>query len=544
MTTHVAGRFELGGQLMTMKGMLPSETRWAAETATRTTGGSDRIGRSSGNARLQRNAPAASLDSGLLDATGSIDGSIVNGPEGGMVDAQTSPPHPDGGDASLDIDAGPICASTSGGGAAKLNVDLTSLMNQKVAGTLFGFGTGAFADDGFAFTGVPAIQAQAKVLAPALFRINMNAGAAGTGWEDAIFANGVGSPQWQYFDPLFTNASTWFASNTQVLLGVGSPVNNNISASTLASWATALAQRAKTNGREISLWEVWNEPNGVIPDDTYNDWFGAVADALHAVNPNYLVFGPVHSYVAGYPDTSLQGWANAVGAKAGGICMHTYGFGNWTTDDELFQITDLPTQAATIRQSVAGTPAANLPIVLGEWNIDGSGASVPQEQGIQGAIYNAINMYRTIDLNINAQYGANWEIFGDGTYGVINDPANGQYNDYRIFPPGYYLGYAGQTLDGDRVTATLSASGNLYALAVVKGNRFTVQIINYDTSAAQTGFTVDIKAAHGIGANVTRWELSPAHLTPDVSTVPCGSLVGAGTSVPAESIVILTGTFL
>ena len=505
--------------------------------------------------------PCAGCSSSGNAATGATDASITpdgstHGEQGSISDASVSstPPNSDGSVASaVDAEApdgnsgAPIkvvCGSTGQMAGAKLNVDLTSLTGQTVPGTLFGFGTGAFADDGFEFTGEPAIQAQAKLLAPTLFRVNMNAGAAGTGFEDAIFANGVDSPQWQYFDPLFTNASKWFAPNTQILMGVGSAVNNNISADTLASWATALANRAKQDGREIFLWEVWNEPNGVIPDGTYNGWFNAVADALHAVNPKYLVFGPVHSYVAGHPDTSLQAWANACGAKAGGICMHTYGFGNWTTDDELFAITDLPTQADTIRKSVAGTPAANLPIFLGEWNIDGSGATLPQEQGIQGAIYNAVNLHRTIDMNINTQYGANWEIFGDNTYGVINDPANGFYSDYRIFPPGYYLSYAGQTMNGSRATATLTASGNLYALAVVSGNHFAVQIINYDSSADQTGFTVGIKAAQGLGGDVTRWELSPANLTPSTSTVACGTLATSGVSVPAEGIVILTGTFM
>lgn len=429
--------------------------------------------------------------------------------------------------------------------AGSLTVNLASQTGQTVYGTMYGIGTGALGDNGFARTGDVNIAAAFKQVAPTVFRVNINANVNGAFWQDAVFANGVASPQWQYFDPLFDNWSKWAAPNTQILLGVG-PVNNAAAASLVASYATALANRAKVKGREIFLWEVGNEPNGKNDGAVYNGWFNAVADALHAINPAYKVFGPVWSFVPGAPAGGLTAWGNACGAKAGGCCMHTYSFAPPATvanHAALYANIDMQTQVSSIASSLAGTPAAGLPIVVGEWNIVSDVSNPPEQQGIAGAIYNALTMFRVMNLNVNVQYGANWEAYGDGTYGVCNDPNQKYFTDYRVFPAGYLLGYAGQHMNGNRVATTLNVTGNIVQYAVVNGNQWCVQIINYDTATAFNAFPVSVKAGTSVGANVTIHQLSPANLVPLVTTATYASLMSPGINMPAESVTHISGTF-
>ena len=63
----------------------------------------------------------------------------------------------------------------------------------------------------------------------------------------------MSNPSWQYFDPLLDNFNNWARPATQLMMGVGGSGNN--SAALTASYGAAMANRARSKGREIMLWK-------------------------------------------------------------------------------------------------------------------------------------------------------------------------------------------------------------------------------------------------------------------------------------------------
>ena len=185
---------------------------------------------------------------------------------------------------------------------------------------------------------------------------------------------------------------------------------------------------------------------------------------------------------------------------------------SWRTTDHatIYANMDMVTQLSSARQSVAGTPAAGLPLCAGEYNLSGNNSAwdPPESQTIVGAVYNALNLYRCIEQNLNVRWGADWDVFGDSHYGIINDPAQNAARNYDIYPAGWLLGYAGQHMDGTRVTTTLNITGKIAQYAIVSGSNFAIQIINYDTATAFNGFQVAVQAATSISSSVTLWQLT------------------------------------
>ena len=422
-------------------------------------------------------------------------------------------------------------------------IDLRSATGQTVYGDLYGFGTGALADNKFAFTGDANVQPAIKKLQPRVFRININANVGGAYWQDYIFRNGIGSPDWSALDPLFDNAPSWFAPNTQIVMGVGGS-DNNMSAADMGNRAKAIAQRAITKGHPIRLWEVGNEANGKTSQSLYNAWLIAVADALHSVDASYLVMGPVNSYASStVPDSGILSLANAAGSKLGGVCAHTYAFGHWTDRPSLYTTTDMLTQANVMRQTVDQSSVPGLPLFLGEWNIVSDVSNLPEQQNIAGAIYNAMALFSVMDANINARWGAVWEMLGDGTYGAVNDPAAGYNSDYRVYPGGQFLASAGQLMDGARVTASWGKGGNIKHYACKSGSNWAAQIINYDTGVNQSGVKVGITGPASVSSSVTMWQISAANPNGVITTPALASLTSAGLTWPSESITHLSGTF-
>ena len=350
--------------------------------------------------------------------TGGTTGGATGGTTGGTTGGGTT----GGSTGGTTTPTTPTTPATTATG--DLTVNLSSKTGQRVYGTIYGFGTGALADNGFANTGDASIRPAIAQLQPSLFRINCNANINGTAWQDYVFRNGTGNPDWTGFDPLLDNAG-WMSANTEILMGVGNG-SGTLSATTMANYATAIANRAIAKGRPIKLWEVENERDSTSRT-TYNGWFTAVADALHAIDPSYKVFGPVNSYAASTaPDGAIQSLCNAAGSKLGGVCYHTY-LGDSATasgwsNDTLYANALMLTEAQVARQTADSvTTTAGIPLCVGEWNIIYSpDDNYTKQISIAGAVYSALALYRVINANINARYGAIWECAGNSTYGQVS----------------------------------------------------------------------------------------------------------------------------
>lgn len=335
--------------------------------------------------------------------------------------------------------------------------------------------------------------------------------------------------------------TTYLVPTSQIVLGIGS-ANTAISASSLASRATQMAQRAISLGRPITLYELWNEPgpNGPIPISTYCAWYNAVQAALKAVNSSYKLFGPVSSSVSSTaPDPWLQTFAASC-PTADGVCFHAYSYvpgAQPSTAAGVYALNQIPTELSVAAATLAGTALANKPIMIGQYNLNSADNGTDPWQGtITGAVWTALQLYQAMNLNVNLQYGAFWEIYADQTYGVIQGTSNP-----TIKPAGYYLGHAGQVLGGNRVTVNTANMPNVKAWGTVSGNNYAIELINYNTATSFPGTLITINP--GGTANVNTWQISPSSLTPATSTITSSALSSSGITLPAQSVTHLTGSF-
>ena len=114
---------------------------------------------------------------------------------------------------------------------------------------------------------------------------------------------------------------------------------------------------------------------------------------------------------------------------------------------------------------------------------------------------------------------------------------------HQVFPAGQFLAWAGQHVNGSRVSTTLNKSGKLAALATADGANWCVQVINYDTANAFSGFKVAVQSGDALSPDITIHQLSPSQNDAVITTPGYASLMSTGINLPAESITHITGTF-
>lgn len=410
-----------------------------------------------------------------------------------------------------------------------VTVNFANQTGSTVSKYLYGFSTGPLQDgDGgsFAIAANPAFIASAAKLRPTLIRFNITASIVQS------FNNGNTSVMNSFWD----NYQKFCDPQVRLVMGVPGGNDTSISPQTCAQWAANFAKMMKGQGHEIMYWEVGNELDGLGPN-AYASYFNPIADALHAVNPDYLVGGPVASWWNGI---DLGTFASLSGSRCGFINFHSYSANPGTVPSYASAMGGSAVLAA--RNQVNNTALAHLPIGMLEYNMinvpDSSSAGATQAQ-IYGAVWTALLLMACVTQETAAHSGdlmcALWDIVNDSNYGVIGNQFNGGSGNYTtITPQGWYLGYAGQHMAGSMVAAVTTKS-NLQVMATVNGGHFAVQLINYSTSTSQT---LNI-ATSGLAlpASITRWELSAANPNTTISTL--ANLTGV--VVPAQSIVIVSG---
>jgi hypothetical protein len=429
-------------------------------------------------------------------------------------------------------------------GTADISVDLATPTGKQLSPYLYGVCVGSTAygfnhnnDFDTLFNGT--FQTSAAVIHPALVRTNTQQTLP---MLQYVFRNGVANPDWTDLDNWIDNHAGFFDDSTGRLIFSLGPLSSDTSVppSTFASWAAPVANHFKSKGQEIFWWEVGNEDPG-MGAPSYLGYFDAIADALHAVNPQYKVGGPVNDY---WDDNGLG--AAIIGnspSKIGFVNWHTYGFeGNATpTSDEIYARATSGQPISNVTDARAQMRAAGIsdsvPLGMTEYNmlLDGGDNSV-----YQAALFAALYLSTSYKNDPNFQMGAVWDLGGDygGGFGLIGNSFLGQ--DYSVIDPqGYYLGYAGQNMGGAEVTTSTSLTNFDVIVTKPSPNRFAIQLVNYDTGHDAT-VTIGVSGGTPTGT-ITRWEIGKSNpSTPSVSSQP--SLVGV--SVPSEQAVILTGTLL
>lgn len=416
-----------------------------------------------------------------------------------------------------------------------INVDFAATTGQVCPGALWGFAVGAPNDNHFALCGDSTFLTAASQIMPSLYRLNSATG-GGTGfWSDSIFGN-INNPDWSVIQNFVQNGHRFISSTCRLIIGIRW---NSMSVGNFASACTQIATHFKnTNGGDgkplkVWGWEIGNEDDGT-DINTYCSYFNAGADAFHAVDPTYKIIGTVDSFVHGGRFTSF---AQISGSRIGALCYHNYhycaGSDPVPSDTALFTSGRPAADAQQTRSQVAGTAAANVPIFMGEWNIECSAAGEAREQQIIGANFAIRWMSQGLNSNSGVEMGGMWEFANDGTYGAIQGSS--------ISPAGWVLGKAGNTMDGNRVTASINAGGSRDILATKNSGAFGVMINNYDQSNAITG---QVALSHwpfnntGTGS-INKWEISPAHQSGNLTTLAVTAGLTASMTVPAGSVVIL-----
>lgn len=175
---------------------------------------------------------------------------------------------------------------------ANAHIDLAAPTGRTLHREVYGYASGALLDNDFALAADPIVQHSATQLSAPLLRFNTPVQTL----IQTVFANGVNHPDWTPFDNWVKNRRHFLKSDGRLVFGIGPGAGDtSIPPSVWAAYATATARHFRAIRQEIMYWEVGNECNG-MGAEVYSTYFNAIADALHSVNSDYLVGGPVASW--------------------------------------------------------------------------------------------------------------------------------------------------------------------------------------------------------------------------------------------------------
>jgi Glycosyl hydrolases family 39 len=416
--------------------------------------------------------------------------------------------------------------------SANVTVDLSSATGKTIQPDLYGYATGALLDNDFQLAANKVVESSAETLSPALIRFNTPVQTI----IQSVFAAGASQPDWAPFSHWVQHHGDFLSDPGRLIFGIGPAGDDtSIPPATWAKYAGATARHFREIGQEITCWEVGNEcdPMGATG---YSHYFNAIADALHAVNPGYLVGGPVASWWNGI---DLPGFISHSGAKLGFIDFHSYPVNGTDSTQTAYEKAATFADVMNARQAVAGTVAANLPIGLLEYNMNGDeqpdgSYGLPAQGTIVGAVYVALLLTQAFASDPGFTMAALWDLVADSNYGAIGNAQDK--TSYRaIDEQGWYLRQAAQLMPGQQVLATTTAA-DLQVLATTSGQSFSLQLVNYQLSQQQSA-TITITGGTP-SSPLTRWELSERYPTGHLSTTATLTRV----PLPPQSIVILNGS--
>ena len=412
-----------------------------------------------------------------------------------------------------------------------VTVDLSQATGKTVQPWLYGYASGALLDNNFRLAADASAEMSAETLSPALIRLNTPVQTI----VQSVFAKGVSAPDWTPFSPWQRHRGDFLGKGGRLIFGIGPAGDDtSIPPATWAEYAKATALHFREIGQEITYWEAGNECDR-MGAALYSRYFNAIADALHSVNPAYLVGGPVASWWNGI---DLGAFVRHSGARIGFIDFHSYPVDDTDSVQAAYEKAATLADVRSARQAVSGTVAANLPIGLLEYNLNGgqqpNGAwGLPAQGRITGAVYVALLLTRAFTSDPRFTMAGLWDLIANSNYGAIgNAQDGGRYSS--IDEQGWYLRQAAKLMPGQQVHGA-TTTPDLQLLASTTGTHYSVQVVNYNLSAARS-VTVTVTGAMP-KSQVSRWELSARYPRGKLSTVPGLARV----TVPPQSIVILHG---
>lgn len=415
-------------------------------------------------------------------------------------------------------------------------VDFGALTGNTVPAGLWGLAAAAPNDNNFAMLGDEAFLSAMAQIMPKLYRLNCNSGGAAGYWTDNIFRN-PDAPDFSSMQLWFANAHRFISPDAQVVVGIRIDGRSPSQAGKMAAAMVAAFRNTKGgDGKTLPLTaiEVGNE-NDQMPITQYTDLFNAASAAVHAINPTIAMVGTVDSYI----HSDRMNYLGSKGSGLGWACFHAYAYCKpgdpIPSDDQLLTNGRAAADVQTCSQALAGTPAAKVPVFLGEYNQECAAMGEPRQQQPIGAVFAANWLISAVQTGVPMAGAALWEAALDGDYGAVQ--AGG-----RIAPIGFFMGKAGQTLFGPEVRVSLANGSTLTAMAVRRADGGSAVLLsNRSASAAPSGVVALSRwpgSATGDGA-INCWTLS--------DSAPAGSVKGLKVvgglttpiTVPAKGMVLL-----
>ncbi|MGH3165863.1 MAG: cellulose binding domain-containing protein, partial [Trebonia sp.] len=317
-----------------------------------------------------------------------------------------------------------------------------------------------------------------------------------------------------------------------------------------AAWVT----QSQTSGEGVSLWEIGNEEYGSWETDNHADPHTASSyasnglaymQAMKAVNPNAQIcydYGMDGNLAPGSGVTNYQQWNDTIlSADAADInCADVHWYPINGTPSESVQsimslVDNIPAAAAEIHTALSAyDPSAYF--VVGETNMSQT-ANAWNEEPV-GALFSAANAMEW--LSFGAQSVDWWDVHNYGSptadFGMFSSGSNGEPAVDSPYAP--YYGYAlaaKLAVKGATVGTLLVPTPNIYAYySEQAGGGYSVMLVNADPS---NGYTISASSLGLTSSAETEYAYSAA--SPSIAT---SSLTGGPVSVPAQSIVVLSGT--
>jgi len=404
---------------------------------------------------------------------------------------------------------------------------------------LFGFRSSIFGGDFSNATFRSTANAQLK---PAMININSD-------WE---LDRKVAAGDFTDFNNLVPFISQFCQGDVRGVMGVAHSISGG-TANQWASRAVALANYLNANGygsmfMDWNVGTLWMDDGGLgngegASQATVNSYFNTIFDALKGVNANYRIWGPAQWHPAVGANTSF---ANAVGSTRApnvGICWMSFPV-NPQSGPVGVPIQDSLTTAygpkgynsgdsVTQRNALSGTPLANAPFAVLDWNM----SEFANETGYyMGGVYAGAYLIGLFKSAAGMEMGGLENINAMGVIGAIKG------NNTSVSAHGYVLGKAGQSVYGPEYTSSTTLAN--MAIVAVKPNQtsFAIMLVNYDTTTSRT-VNIAVSGAT-LSGTISRWEIgknspgAPQNPTPQIGTQ--ASLTSV--SVPSETVVILTST--
>jgi hypothetical protein len=317
-----------------------------------------------------------------------------------------------------------------------------------------------------------------------------------------------------------------------------------------AAWVT----QSETSGEGVSLWEIGNEEYGSWETDDHADPHTAASYAsngltymqdMKAVDPNAQIcydYAMDGNLAPGSGVTDYQDWNDTIlSADAADInCADVHWYPINGTPSESVQsimelIDNIPAAASEIDTALS-TYDPSAYYVVGETNISQT-ANAWNEEPV-GALFAAANAMEW--LSFGAQSVDWWDVHNYGSptadFGMFSSGTSGEPAVDTPYPP--YYGYQLASLlavKGATVGTLLVPTPNVYSYySQLPNGSYDVMLVNADPSNSQVIATSSLGLTSSSETEYSYDNADPA--------IVSGTASGSSVTVPAESVVVLSGT--